>query len=673
MLKEEIIEQIELIEKDHKIKPDPKRRQVIADYMKKIHTLRTRIYNTTDSEQLQSRQANLFEAIQGLLDSMEHPQAIIDALSKQRFFTIKQHPSLYLDTVTGFLFPRKLNDFVYSNLSLAERNRVLKDFESSGLMDWEFPTNEELLKLFNTQIAQYSGISCSPSCSTLHNFNKIWVDGKDVDAVFDTNRLNKYATSSFGIAITMSSFQSNNRSTPNFINNAESALFFPINKLLKPKKYLCGADSNQISRLALFLYNARMKISFPSPANQKLYDLFYIDYLNLHLQLIGDLTATKSEETIATQSSVTVASFDSDEFKNTIDPSLSSYCTNVLSFLQAAESYLNTTDASLQKLHENIAISSTELLAQPNSSFLQNSLELLVDTLSIKVNHPLSFIEDAKQKVLTIQQHLEQAKSYADLLVVEQQPKVSYSLLIDFTEQHIHRYVDRVRYLGTNTEIIEKLTHWYKENIKAIQQRSSNQIRLTWQAAEIDADEYEQWIVEMEEVLQSKYELYLPILHDLLANKISFTSFEQLDTKLQVYIENIYQFYQKERVEAHQKFAFQLGGDLQEKLEVQTLLYKLVSPLITSIHDYMKDCPNAEQKCIASYLQYIIEVPINHLDHLVADYTFVQDILEDLHTLKQAQLQHFAVDTQHFIEQQQQRDARYNALMYKMRKQLMKQ
>ncbi|MEO4052761.1 hypothetical protein [Solibacillus sp. CAU 1738] len=664
MLKKEIIEQIELIERDHKIKPDPKRRGKITLLMQKIHKLYSRIQNNTHAETINAFQGNLYTSINLLINTMEHPEEIINALSKKRFFTIRQYPLLLLDSVTGILFPKNTKDFLYSSLSLAERNRVLKDFKLEDLSSWQFPRRSDLDQLFNTQIARFGAIKFDPDKTTLFDFTKIWIEDTDVDAIFDTNSLNKYS-SDLTATIAISLRLLNN----SLKNNADSALFLPISKQFKPDGYFIDGISEHKQRLALFIYNANLNIDFSVQAHNQLYELFYVNYLNLHLQLADEVEVSLPSKS----AHHTVTLFDATQFKRKSVTSLVSYCPAALEFLHAAENYIVETEKTLQQLHENIAAASKELLEQQKHPFLQSSLDVLINTLSIQGDHPLQFISDSKQNVVALHQQLKNAKTYTDLIILEKQQKVSYSLLVEFSEKLIHTYFEQITYLGANTEVIQQLTDWYKNSIQAIQQQPLDEIKSAWQAEAIDAEEYEQWLTEMDAILLSKYELFIPILNDLLANNISFATFEQFNTNIQSYIYDIYQLFKKQRVEAHQKFAFQLGGDLQEKLEVQTLLYKLVSPLITSIHDYMKGCSTEEQQSIAAYLQLIIEVPINQLDNLVADFTFVQDILEDFHLLKQSQLANFTADTEHFIEQQQQRDARYNALMYKMRKQLMKQ
>lgn len=458
--RDEIIEQIELIEMDHKIKPNSKRREEITRLMNliqskhlEIHSKQSQIHTPKDLDELRDIQQSLYENILLLIDVMEHPKFILDTLEKERFFQIKEHPLLILDSVTGLLFPESSDKYKYKYFTLAERNRVLKKFELSGLQEWEFPEERDLKRLFDRQISQYHGITSTANSTIISGYRKVWINGNDVDSIFDMHRLNYLNSLVSSIAQSMFKVNSSisKNTTPNeYLTHSENALFIPINKSLKPEKYEITLNAKASKRLAIFLYNPQLNFKNLQESTQhkfeQLYRLFYVDYLNLHAQLSSNEQVPVTVNTIST-SNVSISTFSIEAYQSKTITSLNSHCQTSLSFLATAETYLVESDKSLNELHQKINDAVEVLLQQPKSKFLQDSLQLIVDTLSFEKNHPLTFIRDAKQNISSLEHKLKEVSTYADLLEAERTEKVSYAQLIDFSEMIIQNYINKNTFL----------------------------------------------------------------------------------------------------------------------------------------------------------------------------------------------------------------------------------
>ena len=76
-------------------------------------------------------------------------------------------------------------------------------------------------------------------------------------------------------------------------------------------------------------------------------------------------------------------------------------------------------------------------------------------------------------------------------------------------------------------------------------------------------------------------------IKDNLINSVNdeITIIEKIIYILKEYKENIDKFYNEERTNIYQKFVFQVGGDLQEKFEVESELYKATSKLQKDLQD----------------------------------------------------------------------------------------
>lgn len=366
------------------------------------------------------------------------------------------------------------------------------------------------------------------------------------------------------------------------------------------------------------------------------------------------------------------AEFTAEPFKEQVY-SLVSYPQAALAFIQEAEQYIKMMDDTLKPLYEKIDVTANTLNTLPYHPFMNNCLQAIIEQMSIGQSHPKTFVKEAKTNVLALTKQLKDVASFNDLLQLEKQTTVSYPLLVEFIEQRLQHYVTHIQHIAKTQSTVDQCIIWYTKTLKTFETNTDEALCYNWTTQLIDKDIYEQWLVDLTTIFEEKFDLYEPLLRDVLNGQLSFSTFETLDSILQQYIQQIYVLFLTERWQLHQKFAFQLGGEVQEKLEMQSRMYQLVTPIIENIHVLMKDCSDSEQQSIMKMLHPILALPIQQLDHLVADYSFVEDILNEFHLLKRTQFEIFSKDTHDFVLQQQQRDAAYNALMYKMRKQLLQQ
>jgi len=81
-----------------------------------------------------------------------------------------------------------------------------------------------------------------------------------------------------------------------------------------------------------------------------------------------------------------------------------------------------------------------------------------------------------------------------------------------------------------------------------------------------------------------------------LKHRLSLDTVEVLIGILKSYKEKLDKFYLDERKDVHQKFAFQFGGELQEKFEVESQLYKVTSELQIDIQAVIFSIEKTEEK-----------------------------------------------------------------------------
>jgi hypothetical protein len=142
------------------------------------------------------------------------------------------------------------------------------------------------------------------------------------------------------------------------------------------------------------------------------------------------------------------------------------------------------------------------------------------------------------------------------------------------------------------------------------------------------------------------------------------------------YKKQIDKFYKEERKGIYQKFAFQADGDLQEKFETESSLYKFVVMLQSELQDIIFNCKNAEDRVwILNWANSLLDIQIDEVLKFVANNDLQKishTILDEFAALKQKNYDIYLADAKAYSEEKARREKAYNSLIFKMRKDLAK-
>lgn len=146
---------------------------------------------------------------------------------------------------------------------------------------------------------------------------------------------------------------------------------------------------------------------------------------------------------------------------------------------------------------------------------------------------------------------------------------------------------------------------------------------------------------------------------------------------LQEYKDGIDKFYLEERKNIHQKFAFQVGGDLQEKFEAESELHKLISKLQSRLQDVVFSLEKSENRLfLLKWAETLLDLQIDEVLDFVKYKELSKisfDVLTEFANLKRKNFEVYILDSKAYSEELQRREKEYNSLIFKMRKDLMKQ
>ena len=152
---------------------------------------------------------------------------------------------------------------------------------------------------------------------------------------------------------------------------------------------------------------------------------------------------------------------------------------------------------------------------------------------------------------------------------------------------------------------------------------------------------------------------------------------ELLIAALDAYKKSIDNFFIEDRKGIYQKFVFQAGGEVQEKFEVESELYKCTASLQSALQKIIFNCVNAEDRVfILKWANSLLDIQIDEILAFVADndlQKISQKILSEFAALKQKNYDVYLADAKAYSEEKSRREKEYNSLIFKMRKDLMRQ
>ena len=275
--------------------------------------------------------------------------------------------------------------------------------------------------------------------------------------------------------------------------------------------------------------------------------------------------------------------------------------------------------------------------------------------------------------------------SIRELAELEQEKRASFAFLAENTAKIIKNALRKIEYFEANhTFVMNAINIWenWTEGYRVFKTTYKEDMK---NDCEDDGIEEEIWFAWYQDWQQLRYAIELkmqPVIErglrgSMPTNKEVKTSVpEQLIHILDEYKKQIDKFYKEERKGIYQKFAFQAGGDLQEKFETESSLYKFVAMLQSELQDIIFNCKNAEDRVwILNWANSLLDIQIDEVLKFIANNDLQKishTILAEFAALKQKNYDIYLADAKAYSEEKARREKAYNSLIFKMRKDLAK-
>lgn len=322
------------------------------------------------------------------------------------------------------------------------------------------------------------------------------------------------------------------------------------------------------------------------------------------------------------------------------------------------------------------------ILLRDRQRFFQKNFSLGMNSVKTKI---LAVKKQADALEYRIDEIDEGENSLRELAELEQEKRASFAFLAENTAKIIKNALRKIEYFEANhTFVMNAINIWenWTEGYKVFKTTYKEDMK---HDCEDDGIEEEIWSAWYQDWQQLRYAIELkmqPVIErglrgSMPTNKEVKTSVpEQLIHILDEYKKQIDKFYKEERKGIYQKFAFQVGGNLQEKFETESSLYKFVAMFQSELQDIIFNCKNAEDRVwILNWANSLLDIQIDEVLKFVANNDLQKishTILDEFAALKQKNYDIYLADAKAYSEEKARREKAYNSLIFKMRKDLAK-
>ena len=613
-------------------------------------------------------------------------ERILEAIKKQRWYFFKNKTKILFDKTTGLLWanldyfdwcPNKNNLGEYYDLSSA-KNKV-EAFDGDGYANWTIPHFDDLKKMIRDKTFPFQ----RGDYYYILNASCFYCDMTG----YRGNGISLYDLSTSGCAMYVIPCSNSLIDGSEYEKNvSESNPIFTENERLQ-------------FTLALFVQNNLLPI-FNDEEITELYKKIYFEKPKLLEQLQELQTQIEELQTVTLLSSdfdytALLAKYD----MKSIDESVIKYyqavqqwCIELMEKLDYYEEEkasvikdFNLISLKLSKKYEdNPSLTEDEnALLRDRQRYFQKNFSLGMNSIKTKLLAVKKQADDLEYRIDEID---DGTNSICELAELEQEKRASFSFLAENTAKIIKNALLKIEYFEDNHSfVMNAINIWesWTEDYRVFKTTYKEDMK---NDCENDGIEEEIWSGWYQDWQQLRYAIELkmqPVIERGLRgniptnNEMDTSVPEQLIFVLDEYKNQIDKFYKEERKGIYQKFAFQAGGELQDKFETESSLYKYVAGFQSSLQDIIFNCKNAEDRVwILNWANSLLDIQIDEILEFVADNDLQKishAILDEFASLKQKNYDIYLADVKAYSEEKAKREKEYNSLIFKMRKDLMKQ
>lgn len=673
-LKEALLKQITIIQENCEGMDNVVNAKKVSDLNnEKLELISKQNKLKKDLESIENRVVSLNSKINNL--SSDGVKRILDAIDKQRYYLFKNKVSVIMDIKTGALITN-LDYFEYGNNGEYWREKgeeILSKLNLDGYKNWDFIEEEYLIELM-----------------------------EDEDFY-----LNKHFKEGYW-AFKNRSVRGNRILSGHRYNDNDGYLIGCSYELVNKNYKVNVAEDNRIytkkeklyMSLSLFVDN-QLEPIFKDNEITKLYRSIYIEKPILLKKLNRvQLKIDRLQNEVLLSST-----FDYNSMIISYD--ITSIDSSIIKYYKAIQNWIDELISKLQYFEEvkwdiirefNVCVLKLSKKYEDNSKLDEEENTLLKDRQTfLRKNIDLG-MSNVKTKLLSVKSQADKLETRIDeindcensillLAELEEEKRASFNFIAENTANIIKNALVKVEYFEVNKDfvanIINSESKW-SENYKVFKTKDKEELKSLSEEDGIEEEIYMSWYEDWRNKKYILEESFTELIKQGIKKSIVSVVEDENESKymveeviiiLEQYSKDLDDFYKNERKNIHQKYAFVPGGDIQEKLEVESNLYKITVKFQNRLQDIIFKLDSVEDRIfLLRWAEPIIDLQVNEVLYFVKDKDFnkiSETILNQFADLKRSNIENYISDAQLYSEEKSNREKQFNSLMYKMRKELM--
>lgn len=613
---------------------------------------------------------------------------ILEAIKKQRWYFFKNRSKVFMDKETGILWPN-LDYFNYCKegevaFSSDEAENIIENLEVDGIKSWKIPTPYELWEVMKAKDFPFK-----PEGSNI-------IKGKRCNWFVDCNNNIKGKDSYYNTQILEGIYDFND------------SYLLPCTDYLVKEDYEKNVSSNNKVytekerlqfTLKLFINNGLEPI-FDDVEVTQLYKKIFIE----KPALIQELNQLQKEIDNLQQVVLLSSAFDYNSLLlkydiKAIDSSIIKYHEAISSIIDDLMDKLNYYENAKNEIIRDFNVIGLKLskkyednpnLTDEENNLLKNRQVFFKKNFEIGMNSVKSNLLSIKNQAEDIEERIAKINSgdnaIRELAILEKEERASFKFLVENAANIIKRALKKIEFFEANRKFATKaIQFWdsWSEDYKVFKTTLKDDLKNACEDDSIESDIYNIWYSDWQKKRFVVEERFLPLIKQGLKGslindtEVELTVIEQVIIMLQEYKDGIDKFYIEERKNIYQRFAFQAGGDLQEKFEAESELYKLTLELQKKLQNIIFSLEKSEDRIfLLKWAENLLDLQIDEILDFVKDKELSKismNVLTDFADLKRKNFDIYISDSKAYSEELQRREKEYNSLIFKMRKDLMKQ
>ena len=586
---------------------------------------------------------------------MADTEKILQAIQSQRWFFFRNNDKILFDRDTALIwanmkyFPYcKAGGMHYScNNSYSEVKNLISEKNSSkfgGFSDWRIPTHHELWKMILSKSFPFHS---EPHWQIKGFFSYCVTYGSGLSG---KNLGEKGASSD--------------------ISTFYDVAVIPCSSALVSRGY--SATPQEI--IDIFTKNNLIPIFRDESINEPYQKIFTGKTVQKNLTVKFDYKPLLAKFNLADLGRSPIKYFDAvlsvtDEFLDALQEFESAQAETIAESLKIALK-LNAKYVD----NPNLTAEENSLLAE-RQKFLSQRLELNTDAPKLKI---LSVKAQAERFFERLDAINEGNNSIRQLAELQAESRADFEFLAENLARIITEAQKKVEFFTAHknlvTRIINSHSTW-SDNYKSFKTSLREELAANCRADGVDEEIFAAWYDDWQKKRFAIEQRFLPLVEFALKDRLN-DSFGRVLEILQSYRCEVDKFYLHERKNIYQKFAFQSGGELQEKFETESELYKLSEKFQRDLQTIIFSLDDTEERIfILRWSEPLLNISIDEISNFVRDKeldAISEEVLTQFAELKRQNFATYIADSKSYSDAVQKREKEFNALIFRMRKDLRK-